>query len=168
MILGGGVIGLLALQLARAAGAQVMMLTRSREKQDLSLSLGAHHVAATPAAALRIWPQGADAVIECAGVADTVQAAPALTASGGRIVILGVLAKGTKVVIEPFDLLFREIQLLHSFLNPFTHARAASMIAAGTVTVAPLISRTLSLAQARDAIATPAPAGEVRAIVVPA
>ncbi|MFN3724607.1 MAG: alcohol dehydrogenase catalytic domain-containing protein [Paracoccaceae bacterium] len=168
LILGGGVIGLLALQLARAAGAQVMMLTRSREKQDLSLSLGAHHVAATPAAALRIWPQGADAVIECAGVADTVQAAPALTASGGRIVILGVLAKGTKVVIEPFDLLFREIQLLHSFLNPFTHARAASMIAAGTVTVAPLISRTLSLAQARDAIATPAPAGEVRAIVVPA
>ncbi|MDO8882393.1 MAG: zinc-dependent alcohol dehydrogenase family protein [Pseudotabrizicola sp.] len=167
MILGGGVIGLLALQLARSAGAEVMMLTRSRAKQDLALSLGATHVAATPAQALAIWPFGADAVIECAGVADTVQAAPALTATGGRIVILGVLAKGVTVAIEPFDLLFREIQMLYSFLNPFTHARAAQMIASGAVSVAPLISRVLTLSEAVTAITHAAPAGDVRAIVVP-
>ncbi|WP_103333440.1 alcohol dehydrogenase catalytic domain-containing protein [Pseudotabrizicola formosa] len=167
LILGGGVIGLLALQLARLAGAEVMMLTRSRAKQDLALSLGADHVAATPEQARQIWPQAADAVIECAGVVDTIETAPQLTANGGRIVILGVLAKGTRVRIEPFDLLFREIQMLHSFLNPFTHDRAARMIASGVVTVAPLITRLLTLAEARAAISTPAPAGEVRAIVVP-
>ncbi|MDO9638619.1 MAG: zinc-dependent alcohol dehydrogenase family protein [Pseudotabrizicola sp.] len=167
LIIGGGVIGLLALQLARTAGAEVLMLTRSRAKQDLALSLGADHVAATPEQALQIWPQGAEAVIECAGVVDTLEAAPALTATGGRIVILGVLAKGTRVRIEPFDLLFREIQMLHSFLNPFTHARAAQMIAAGTISVVPLISRLLTLPEALAAIAHPAPAGEVRAIVVP-
>lgn len=167
LILGGGVIGLLALQLARAAGAEVMMLTRSRAKQDLALSLGADHVASSPDQALKIWPQGADAVIECAGVVESIEAAPQLTATGGRIVILGVLAKGTRVAIEPFDLLFREIQILHSFLNPFTHARAAGMIASGTVQVAPLITRLLTLPEALAAISAPAPAGEVRAIVVP-
>ena len=167
LILGGGVIGLLALQLARNAGSEVMMLTRSRAKQELALSLGATHVATSADQALAIWPAGADAVIECAGVVDTVQSAPTLTATGGRIVILGVLPKGTKVTIEPFDLLFREIQMLHSFLNPFTHARAAHMIAAKAVSVAPLISRLLTLPEALAAIRSPAPQGEVRALVVP-
>ena len=167
LIVGGGVIGLLALQLARNAGAEVMMLTRSRAKQDLALSLGAAHVAATVEHALAIWPKGADATIECAGVAETVEACPGLTRDGGRVVILGVLGKGTKIAIEPFDLLFREVQLLHSFINPFTQSRAAQMIASGAVSVAPLITRVIDLAEARDTIAAAPPPGEVRAIVVP-
>ena len=146
IILGGGVIGLLALQLARNAGAEVLLITRHPDKRDLATALGAVATAATPDEALTLWPKGADVVLECAGVGDTVEAAPALTRSGGRIVILGVLPKGQKVQIEPFDLLFREIQLLHSFINPFTQSRAAAMIANGTVQVAPLISRTISLA----------------------
>lgn len=167
MILGGGVIGLLAVQLARAAGAEVMMLTRSRAKQDRALSLGATQVAASPEQALALWPTGADAVIECAGVAHTVEAAPSLTAIGGRIVILGVLPKGAKVKIEPFDLLFREISILHSFLNPFTQARAARMIASGAIDVAPLITRVISLDEAVATISTPAASGDVRTLVVP-
>lgn len=167
LIVGGGVIGLLAVQLAAQAGAEVMLMTRSRHKQELALSFGAKHVAAVPDQVLAIWPTGADAVIECAGVIDTVEAAPALTATGGRIVILGVLPKGAKVAIEPFDLLFREIQIMHSFLNPFTHARAAQMIATGAITVSPLISRILTLEEAQTAISTSAPASDVRAIVVP-
>lgn len=167
IILGGGVIGLLALQLARMAGAEVMMLTRSRAKQDLALTLGATHVAGDAAAALAIWPCGADAVVECAGVVETVELAPRITATGGRVVVLGVLPAGAKVQIEPFDLLFREIQLLHSFINPFTHARAAAMIAGGHIAIAPLITRTIALDEAVRAISTPPPPGEVRAIVVP-
>ncbi len=167
LIIGGGVIGLMALQLAHLAGAEVMMLTRSRAKQDLAVSLGACHVAANPAAALKIWPEGAHAVIECAGVPDTVEAAPSLASAGGRIVVLGVLPAGTKVSIEPFDLLFREVQLLFSFINPFTHARAAEMIATGRIRIAPLVSRVIPLAEVPDAICNPARPGEVRCIVVP-
>ncbi len=167
LIIGGGVIGLMALQLAALAGAEVMMLTRSRAKQDLALALGATHVAATPDDALRIWPRGADAVIECAGVIDTVEAAPSLTSTGGRIVILGVLPAGARARIEPFDLLFREVQMLFSFINPFTQSRAARMIADGAIQIAPLISRVIPLSQAAHAIANPALPGEVRCIVVP-
>jgi L-iditol 2-dehydrogenase len=167
MVIGGGVIGLLAVQLAKLAGAEVMLLTRSAGKQALGQRLGADLTAGSGAEARDAWPLGADLVIECAGVADTVAMSPGLARTGGRVVVLGVLPGGTQVPIEPFDLLFREIQMHFSFLNPFTHDRAARMIAEGVIDVAPLITRTITLHQAADAISAPAQAGEVRAIVVP-
>ena len=75
-------------------------------------------------------------------------ARPPLTRTGGRIVVLGVLPQGEQVPIEPFDLLFREIQLHFAFINPFTQARAADLIAAGRIAVEPLISRIIPLAEA--------------------
>jgi len=167
LILGGGVIGLLAVQLARLAGAEAMLLTRHPAKRELAVSLGATATAATPAEASRIWPGGADLTLECAGVAETVAAAPALTRPGGRIVILGVLPRGEKVPIEPFDLLFREIQLHFAFINPFTQARAAGLMASGRIAVGPLVSRAVALDEAAEAIANPARPGEVKVLVVP-
>ena len=166
-VLGGGVIGQLAVQLAALAGAEVMLVTRQPSKRAVARTLGATLTATTMAEALTLWPQGADLVLECAGVADTVQTAPLLTRTGGRIVILGVLPKGQTVQIEPFDLLFREISLIHSFLNPFTHARATAMIATGHIVVDPLISRVIPLDQAAQAIATPARPDDIKVIVQP-
>ncbi|MEL6103383.1 MAG: zinc-dependent alcohol dehydrogenase family protein [Pseudomonadota bacterium] len=168
LVIGGGVIGLLALQIAKLAGAEVTLLTRSPEKQALGARTGADHVVGSEDALRGIWPNGADLVVECAGVAATVAMSPRLARTGGRIVVLGVLPQGEHVPIEPFDLLFREIQMHYSFLNPFTHGRAAQMVADGTVSVAPLISRQISIDDAADAIASSPPRGEVRAIVVPA
>jgi L-iditol 2-dehydrogenase len=167
LVIGGGVIGLLAVQLAKLAGAETMLLTRSAGKQELGRKLGADHTAGNEAEARAHWPKGADLVVECAGVSATVEMSPGLTRTGGRVVVLGVLPGGAQVSIEPFDLLFREIQMHFSFLNPFTHDRAARMIAEGVIDVAPLITRTITLRQAADAIAAPAQDGEVRAIVVP-
>ena len=167
VVLGGGVIGLLALQLARAAGAEVLLVTRQRAKRDLALDLGATQTAATATEALSLWPDGADLVLECAGVVETVEAAPILTRRGGRVVILGVLPKGQKVRVEPFDLLFREIRLLTAFINPFTQSRATAMIANGLIRLDPLISRVISLEDAADAIANPPRPGEVKVIVAP-
>ena len=168
LVIGGGVIGLLAVQLARLAGAEVMLLTRHPEKRALARSLGAAETAASREEAARIWPEGADLTLECAGVAETVAEAPSLTRSGGRVVVLGVLPKGETVAIEPFDLLFREVQLRFAFINPFTQARAAELISSGRVAVAPLISRTIPLEAAAGAIAGPPMPGEVKVLVVPA
>lgn len=167
LVIGGGVIGLLALQLAVLAGAETMMLTRSPEKRALARDLGATETAATPEEVTAIWPQGADLTLECAGVPETVAGAPALTRAGGRIVVLGVLPQGTSVPIEPFDLLFREVQLHFSFINPFTQIRAAELISRGRVKVAPLISRVIPLSAAAETIAQPATRGEVKVLVVP-
>jgi L-iditol 2-dehydrogenase len=166
VVLGGGVIGLLAVQLARNAGATVVLVTRHADKRRLAESLGATATAATLAEALEVLSDGADLVLECAGVAETVEMAPQLTRPGGRIVVLGVLPKGQKVQIEPFDLLFREIQLLHSFINPFTQSRAIRMLQLGQVTVGPLISRRINLSEAPAAIAEPARPGEVKVLVL--
>ncbi len=100
-------------------------------------------------------------------MAETVAGAAALTRAGGRIVVLGVLPRGETVPIEPFDLLFREIQLHFAFINPFTHARAAGLIAAGRIAVGPLVSRAIPLAEAAGAIANPARPGEVKVLVIP-
>ncbi|MEM8631946.1 MAG: zinc-dependent alcohol dehydrogenase family protein [Pseudomonadota bacterium] len=167
LVIGGGVIGLMAVQLAKLAGSEVMLLTRSADKQALGLENGADHAVGAEEGLRAIWPEGADLVVECAGVAATVAMAPKLARTGGRVVVLGVLPQGEEVPVEPFDLLFREIQMHFSFLNPFTHGRAAQMIADGTINVAPLISRTITLEEAAGAIAAPALPGEVRAIVVP-
>jgi len=166
-VIGGGVIGLLAVQIAKTAGATVMLLTRNPAKQELGRSLGADFTASSPEQALEHWSEGAELVVECAGVEATVEMSPSLTRTGGRIVVLGVLPKGARVTIEPFDLLFREIQMHYSFLNPFTHERAAQMIATGAIEIAPLITRTISLPDVASVVSNPAPDGEVRAIAVP-
>jgi len=167
MVLGGGVIGQLAMQLAKLAGAEVMLVTRQAAKRRLAEDLGADVTAATLPGALALWPQGANLVLECAGVPETVAGAPALCASGGRVVILGVLPKGATVPIEPFDLLFREISLLYSFLNPFTQGRAAHLIASGAIQVAPLISRQIPLDQAVQAISQPPLPDDVKVLILP-
>ncbi len=176
IVLGGGVIGLLVVQLARLAGAtSVVLVTRSVEKRRLGETLGATATAdpgdgdviARMTSTYGLLPGGADVVIECAGVAETIEQAPALARRGGTVVILGVMPKGAKVTIEPFDLLFREIRLIGSFVNPFTHRRAAELIASGVVKVEPLISRRIGLADAVEAITSPARPGEIRALVVP-
>jgi L-iditol 2-dehydrogenase len=167
IVVGGGVIGMLALQLAALAGAEVLLLTRHEAKRALARDLGATLVP-TPDEALRRWPGGADAVVECAGVAETVALCPRLARRGGRVVILGVLAAGEKVAIEPFDLLFREVQLRFAFVNPFTQGRAAAHIASGRVKVAPLVSRIIALDEVPATVAAPARPGEIKVVAVPA
>ncbi len=176
VVLGGGVIGLLVVQLARLAGAtKVILITRSEEKRTLAERLGAT-ASADPStgdivkrltSADGLLPGGADVVVECAGVAETIEQAPRLARRGGTVVILGVMPQGVTIAVEPFDLLFREIKLLNSFLNPFTHWRAAELITSGTIKVEPLISRRIGFSDAVDAISNPARRGEIRALVIP-
>ena len=158
-----------------AGATRVVLATRSIEKRRLAERLGATASVdpsepgfeAAILANSGLLPGGADKVIEAAGVSQTIQQAPRLASRGGTVVVLGVLPQGAKVAIEPFDLLFREVQLLSSFINPFTHARAADLIASGGGQVEPLISRKVGFYDAMKAITGSAPGGEVRAILVP-
>ena len=173
IVLGGGVIGLLTVQLAKIAGAtNIVLVTRQKSKRELALQLGATAALdpSVPGFAADIMHQtsgGADIVMECAGVTGTVEQAPLLVRPGGKVVIVGVVSQGVKVTYEPFDLLFREISILTSFLNPFTHRRAADMVAAGKIAIDPLVSRVVSMTEAPNAIANPPQPGEVKVLIVP-
>ena len=113
-------------------------------------------------------PGGVDVVIECAGVPDTMRQGMRLAKAGGTVVILGVMPQGAKIEVEPFDILFRELRVLGSFINPFVHRRAADLVASGVINVEKLISRMVTLEDAVDVIRNPAGPGEVKVLVVPA
>lgn len=163
-VLGGGVIGLLCVQLARLAGAEVLLVTRSAGRRRIAEGLGAATAASSEEAA-KARPQGADLVLECAGAPETVAQAPKLAARGGRVVVLGVLARGVKVEIEPFDLLVREVDLRMAFVNPFTQGRALGLLASGAVTAAPLVTSEVGREELPAILAgTPGPT-EVKVLV---
>jgi threonine dehydrogenase-like Zn-dependent dehydrogenase len=175
-VLGGGVIGLLLVQLARLAGARTIVLsTRQQVRRQLALSLGATHAldpgAGDPVAAISgpvgIAPGGVDVVIEAAGVPDTFRQSIGMVRRGGTVVVFGVMPKGEVVGIEPFDLLFREIRLEGAYLNPLTHARAAEMVAARTLALDPLVTRTIGLADLPALLGAPPAPGEVKTMVLP-
>lgn len=176
VVLGGGVIGLLTVQLARLAGATTVILsTRQEAKRKLAEELGATATVDPSASDIieaiagnsGLVPGGVDVVIECAGVADTVKQAPKLAKAGGTVVILGVMPQGETVEMEPFDILFRELRILGSFINPHTHRRAADLVASGRINVEKLISRRVTLEEAPDVIGRPAASGEVKVLVIP-
>lgn len=175
-ILGGGVIGLLMVQLARLAGAsRVILVTRQKARRELALALGASHaVDATRddtvelvAGAVGIAPGGVDVALECAGVPETFRQSLAMTRRGGTAVIFGVMPKGETVAIEPFDLLFREIRLEGAYLNPFTHARAARMVAEDALDLDRLVTRRIGIEELPAVLAAPPQPGEVKTIVLP-
>ena len=71
-ILGGGVIGLLMVQLARLAGAgEIILITRQQSRRQTALRLGATHAfdpagSDTIVSVREVTKGGADVVIECA------------------------------------------------------------------------------------------------------
>ena len=176
VVLGGGVIGLLTVQLARLAGAKTIILsTRQASRRALARDLGATatvdptagDVIDAIAGPVGLAPGGVDVVFECAGVRETVEQSMRLARAGGTIVIVGVTPQGMKAEFEPFDLLFWELKVLGSFLNPYTHRRAAELIASGAIEIDRLISRQVPLEEAPAVIANPPAPGEVKVLVVP-
>ncbi len=105
IVIGGGVIGMLVVQLARLAGAaKVILVTRSAAKRKLAEGLGATATLdPSPGDVIPrikepggLLPGGADVVFECAGLKETVEQAPHLTAPGGASHDSGCPAKGSE------------------------------------------------------------------------
>ncbi len=172
-VLGGGVIGLLMVQLARLAGAaEVILLTRQGAAARDGPALGAT-AAIDPSAGDvvdvvgEISGGGVDVALECAGVPQTVEQSVRMVRRGGTAVLFGVTAKGATARIEPFDLLFREVRLEAAYLNSHTHRRAVGMIAAGQLQLMPLISRRIGLAELPAELAAEPRQGDVKVMVRP-
>jgi len=175
-IIGGGGIGLLMVQPARPPGASIVLLTtRQKPRRELAEALGATHTldAARPdlveaaVGPAGIVPGGVDVVIECAGVPETFTQALALARRGGAVVPFGVTPQGATIPVEPFDLLTRELRVEPAWLNPFTHARAARLIADRVLDLDRLVTRTVPLREV-PAIIGAAPAfGEIKIVAVP-
>lgn len=172
-VLGGGVIGLLMVQLARLAGAgEIILVTRQQARRDLALKLGAtlavDPTVVDPITAVRdASVHGVDVVLECAGVPDTLQQGLRMLRRGGTFVLFGVTPAGLEVPITPFDLLVNEIRLEAAYLNPNTHGHAAAMVASGVLELDRLITHRVVLDEVAAIVAASPQPGEIKVIVRP-
>jgi threonine dehydrogenase-like Zn-dependent dehydrogenase len=175
-VFGGGVMGQLLVQLARLAGAtRVVLVTRQSERREMACSLGATHavdpeagdVVSAIAGTSGIAPGGVDVAFEAAGVPETFLAALEVTRRRGRVVVVGAAPQETKVEVRPFDLFARELQVQGSFLNPFTHGRAVTLVGDGALTLAPLITSRVSLEEVPEILSRAPRRGEIKTLAMP-
>ncbi|MFK0164376.1 zinc-dependent alcohol dehydrogenase family protein [Rhizobium sp. NPDC090279] len=172
-ILGGGVIGLLMVQLARLAGAgQIILMTRQLSRREAALRLGATQAldptAIDAVAAVRdMTDGGVDVAIECAGVPETLQTGLQMVRRGGAFILFGVTPAGLDVPVLPFDLLVNEVEIRPAYLNPFTHSRAAAMVASGILELDSLVTKTIGLEDVASVVGSAPLAGEIKVIVRP-
>ncbi len=141
VILGGGPVGQMMLQLARISGAAFTVLVEPvREKRELGEKLGAS-LSLDPAAGdvaekLRsVLGEGADVVIECAGLTSTSTLALELARRGGTVEFFGVCPIGATIPLEPNRVYFKELTIVGSHVNPHTFSRAIALLRSGSVRV---------------------------------
>jgi len=116
VVQGTGGVALFALLFAKAAGAQVLITSSSNDKLDRAKELGADHCVNyydNPnwlQEVKKIWPEGADHVIELGG-AQTLEQSIRATRIGGHISLIGVLTGPNTSSIPLPMILMRNIRI---------------------------------------------------------
>ena len=118
VIIGMGLVGLLALQFAKMSGASSLIaVDLSDERLDLARTLGADDAINPTRQDLQkrigecVAGDGAACVVEAAGNPQSLQSALKICASGGRVIALGVVTGN--VTLNLFDdFILRELQLI--------------------------------------------------------
>ena len=173
VILGGGTIGLVMLQLVRHGGAAVVVVSEPlAHKRNIAAGLGATIVIDPTGDALRQAVMdttgiGADVVIDCAGTPATAGTAIDLARRGGTVVFFGVSPIGKTIPLEPNAVYFRELTIAGSYINPFTFPRAIALLRGGTVRVAPLQVKAYPLEGVHDALASLRDGRALKNMIVP-
>lgn len=149
LVLGAGPIGLLSIQMAKAAGAGTTIAVEpERNRREVALEVGADIAvpdldSATTALGDRDAASGADVVLECAGVGAAVQQAVDAVRPGGRAVLLG---DPTTATVAPRLWLAKEVTVVASAGYSRGDIRAVmDLMAAGRVRAAPLHTQTIPL-----------------------
>ncbi|MBB4613763.1 zinc-dependent alcohol dehydrogenase family protein [Novosphingobium taihuense] len=161
LVLGTGGVSLIALQIAKAAGATVIATSSSDEKLERVRAMGADHVInyrTTPewgAEAARIAGGGVDKVVEVGG-AGTLKQSIAAVGFAGEIALIGVLTREGDT--NPHGLMFKGASIRGIFVGSKAMAQRlnAFIDAHG---IKPVVDRAFALENALDAYAYQSSAG---------
>ena len=170
-VVGGGTLGLLALQVLRSRGARVLCVGRSDRRFSLALELGAEAVHATsdgslePVARRFSGREGVDCVIETAGTPEAVNHALEVVRPGGRVVLTGLPHASTPVAF--FSVVRREVTITGSMIYQDEVAEAMRLVAAGQVRTTPLITHRIALDDIARAFAVHEEPTAIKVAVVP-
>lgn len=182
VFLGDGPITLLFLQVARLRGAErVIVVGRHEARLAVARELGAETIL-DPGAAVReagegasgsrdgvvreagavvlreailerIGGVGADVVVECVGRPEVWEAAPALAAPGGEVLLYGGCAAGTRASFDTLRLHYEEVDLKGAFhYRPASVREAYELLADGRVATGPLVTHRRPLGRLEEAL----------------
>ena len=171
MIIGGGTIGLIMLQLARISGASTLILVEPVEaKRKLGIKLGAD-IAIDPINqsvenVLNSFSiESVDAVIECVGLKNTMMDAIKYVGKGGTAMMFGLTDPACEIPLMPFDVFKREITIKASFINPYTQKRAVSLLGSHRIDVKSLITDVVKLEDINKVFVTDSYKGRGKIII---
>jgi L-iditol 2-dehydrogenase len=166
LVTGAGAVGLVAMQVARAAGAaQVVVTDVDRGRLTMAAELGAD--SAVDASSSRLDPTfQPDVILECSGNLDALQSAVEVLAPAGRVVLVGA---GFDDLILPMSLIQpRELQIVGIFRYANTWPAAIDLVRSGRVVLEPLVTSHVGLADSPAVLSRAAPdPGEVKTVVLP-
>lgn len=166
---GAGGVGISALLLARAMGAQVIMVDVVPEKLSFASSLGAAAVvnAASDDAVVavkEITSGGADVAVEALGIGETTRNALLSLRKLGRMVQIGMPAGKHTNMMLPMDAVYSGQLALYGTRGMPAHRYPSllRLIETGQVDLSPMVSRVIPLSAASAELALfdgPAPPG---------
>lgn len=145
VIIGGGMIGLLMLQLAKLAGAaKVALLEPVEEKREVAKTIGAdicidpihEDVKKVLAGAGLTW---INTVIECVGRPSTIEQAIDIAGNKAVVMMFGLTKPDETISVKPFQIFQKELELKASFINPYTQKRALDLIDSGRLNVSSMV-----------------------------
>ena len=167
-VLGGGVIGLLVVQLAKLAGAsEIVLITRQKFRRDVALKIGATRVIDPNGEDVNTVVTNMDVVFECAGAVETFKQAQNISRRGGSVIVLGLTASDVTLEVNPFNIVVNELRIQGSFLNPLAQGRAAELVESGKLNLDILISKVVDLAGVQAILDAPPAEGDIKYIACP-
>jgi NADPH:quinone reductase-like Zn-dependent oxidoreductase len=157
LVQGTGGVSIFGLQLAKAAGARVIVTSSSAAKRERAIALGADHVIdykAEPAwgDAARTWTggRGADVVIEVGGPGTFDQSVAALR-YGGTMSILGVLT-GVRGEVNTYGIFHKALRIAGIYVGSVAMFEGL-VRALDASRIEPVIDRVFGFADVKDAYA---------------
>jgi len=145
LVIGAGMIGLLTLQAAKAAGAsQVLIADIDRSRLERAEKLGADAALLLSGTELveeilrRTGGRGVDLVLEAVGRDETISASIASVRKGGTVTLIGNISPQVKIPLQV--VVSRQIRLQGSCASSGEYPEAMELLANGKIKVKPLIT----------------------------
>lgn len=151
VIIGGGTIGLLMVQLVKIAGAsKIILIEPDINKKNLAIKLGATNSICPDSENMLkqindLTQNQIDVVIECVGNKTAVEDAINIAGKGGKVIIFGLAPNDQTINLNLQQIFHKELRIFNSYLNPFTFQSAINLLVNNKIDVKELITRQIRL-----------------------
>lgn len=132
---GAGPAGLIMLTLLRLAGlTPIVVFEPDAARRQSALAFGAHAVVDPLAEGWQeqglalVGGAGFDYIVEAVGSPRVLETAIPLAARQGTILVFGVANPGETAAIKPQEVFAKELTILGTVINPYTHYRAVELL----------------------------------------